>query len=296
MIPQPSTMVKIPLENAGSDVACSVAGGDVDMPLQIRSHRRAQWFWIDNEIWDTYGEKIGPIGLALYIGLCRYANHKTGQCWPSLTTLARHAGVSVLSVSRHLKVLVKYRLIHLDARPGTTACITILDIPRSPITELGVPQSDPHPTEGGPPSQVNTPPITGLHEPDSPNQTKERTSNPSDDRSARGERKPKSVSKDETSSWDKRGTVPVWTGEARLGEEVAMMELRVEEKAVLNVEVRAIIEAQPLKQFIKSSRMHFDAVKECLLLALKSGCAFEEAREVAARYGVETAPCAARVA
>ena len=116
-----------------------------DAPLQVRSHRRAQWFWVDNTVLDTYGPALGPIGLALYMGLCRYANSTTGKCFPSLVTLSRQCGISVISASRHLKDLVACGLIQIEPRPGTTAMITLLHIPESPITEIGVPLGDPHP-------------------------------------------------------------------------------------------------------------------------------------------------------
>ena len=137
-----------------------------DAPLQVRSHRRAQWFWVDNTVLDTYGPTLGPIGLALYMGLCRYANSTTGKCFPSLVTLSRQCGISVISASRHLKTLVACGLIQIEPRPGTTAMITLLDIPESPITERGVP-GDPHPPEGTPPSESLDPPVTEIGEPNS---------------------------------------------------------------------------------------------------------------------------------
>lgn len=141
-------------------------------PLQVRSPRSVKWFWIDNAVIDTYGPTLGPIGLALYMGLCRYANAKTGTCWPSLGTLSTQIGISVISASRHLKTLVTCGLIHVETRPGTTALITILDIPESPITEIGV-SGDPQLCDNGPPSESLDPSISVGGEQDSPNQTKE---------------------------------------------------------------------------------------------------------------------------
>ena len=129
-------------------------------PLQVRSHRRAKWAWFDTAVLDTYGPTLGPIGLSLYMALCRYANSTTGKCWPSLARLSHQCGISQMSASRHLKTLVRCGLIAIEQRPGTTALITLLDMPESPITELQGPNRPPsHRGDtpitrvGGPPSQ-----------------------------------------------------------------------------------------------------------------------------------------------
>ena len=152
-------------------------------PLQVRSHRRAKWAWFDTAVLDTYGPTLGPIGLSLYMALCRYANSTTGKCWPSLARLSHQCGISQMSASRHLKTLVRCGLIAIEQRPGTTALITLLDMPESPITELRVP-TDPHPTEGTPPSQSWGSPITELGEPSLLNQTNEPTPKPPNDAGA----------------------------------------------------------------------------------------------------------------
>jgi hypothetical protein len=100
-----------------------------DAPIQVRSHRRAQWFWLDNALIDTHAQAIGPIAVALYVGLCRYANAKTGQCWPSLVRLSQQLGMTRLTARRYLQVLVAHRLIQVEARPGTTTLVTILEMP-----------------------------------------------------------------------------------------------------------------------------------------------------------------------
>ena len=124
--------------------------------VQVRSHRRAKWAWFDTAVLDTYGPTLGPIGLSLYMALCRYANSTTGKCWPSLARLSHQCGISQMSASRHLKTLVRCGLIAIEQRPGTTALITILDIPESPLTELGSHQT-PNPPRGHPPHRVGGP-------------------------------------------------------------------------------------------------------------------------------------------
>ena len=102
-----------------------------DAPLQVRSHRRAQWSWFDNALIDTHAQAIGPIGVALYVGLCRYASAKTGQCWPSLVRLSQQLGMTRLTARRYLQVLVEHGLIQVEARPGTTTLVTILEMPEA---------------------------------------------------------------------------------------------------------------------------------------------------------------------
>ena len=126
-------------------------------PLQVRSHRRAKWAWFDTAVLDTYGPTLGPIGLSLYMALCRYANSTTGKCWPSLARLSHQCGISQMSASRHLKTLVRlwthrHRTTPGDYRPHYAARYAGESHHRvegpnrppshrgdTPITELGVP-------------------------------------------------------------------------------------------------------------------------------------------------------------
>lgn len=101
---------------------------DATGPLQIRSHRRAAWFWLDKALIDTHAQAIGVIALGLYVALARYANDKTGQCWPSLVRLSRQLGITHLTARRHLQRLVDRGLIVVESRPGSTALITLLDM------------------------------------------------------------------------------------------------------------------------------------------------------------------------
>jgi hypothetical protein len=73
---------------------------DATATLQIRSHRRAHWFWCDNALIDCHAQALGPIGVALYVALARYVNHTTGQCYPSLGRLSRQLGITHLTARR----------------------------------------------------------------------------------------------------------------------------------------------------------------------------------------------------
>jgi len=152
--------------------------------VQVRSHRRAQWFWLDNAIIDTYGQALGPIGIALYVGLCRYASSTTGQCWPSLVRLSQQLGITHLTARRYLEKLVTLGLIAVEPRPGTTAIITILDMPDSSLPGNEVSQGDSYQVTGGS-YDVTRGSLPGNTEPDLLNQTIEPAPKPPESADAR---------------------------------------------------------------------------------------------------------------
>ena len=51
--------------------------------------KRAHFFSIDNDIIDIHAKKIGAIGIAIYAVLARYANRRTGECWPAIARIQR---------------------------------------------------------------------------------------------------------------------------------------------------------------------------------------------------------------
>ena len=152
-------------------------------PVQVRSHRRAQWCWIDNAVIDTYGQTLGPIGIALYVALCRHASSTTGRCWPSLGRLSRQIGVTHLTARRALKKLVELGLIEVEPRPGTTAMITLLDMPDSPLPGNRVSEEVRYEVTGGS-YEVTGGPLPCNREPDFSNQTNEPSPKPPEDAGA----------------------------------------------------------------------------------------------------------------
>jgi hypothetical protein len=122
--------------------------------LHVRSHRTAHWFWIDNAILDRHGPALGAIGLALYMALARYANAKTGQCYPSLGRLGRDIAVT--------------GLITMEARPGFPSIVTLLDVPQADEGSLPgkeVAEGDINGVKEGL-NDVSTSPIPSKDEPD----------------------------------------------------------------------------------------------------------------------------------
>lgn len=97
-----------------------------DTPVQIRSIRHTHWCWLANDVYDKYGPALGYDGLGCYIALARYANNRTGQCWPSLERLSTDTGATVEATSDLLDRLVSLGLITVQERPGRSPLITLL--------------------------------------------------------------------------------------------------------------------------------------------------------------------------
>jgi len=149
-------------------------------PVQIRSQRRAHWAWFDHALIDDYAEHLGPIGVALYVALARYANHHTGQCWPSLVRLSRQLGITRLTARRYLQRLVDQGLIALQERPGHTFLVTLLDLPPQPQTYLPDKQGKEGaclPDKQGDVHTGSRRCIPGQHEPDLLNHKNQTTDN-----------------------------------------------------------------------------------------------------------------------
>jgi len=85
---------------------------------QVRS-LRPHTFRLDNCVIDDYATEMGAIGVALYAVLQRYADRTTGQCWPSVPTMATTLSLSKNCVKKCLHHLARLGLI--DMAPRYTA-------------------------------------------------------------------------------------------------------------------------------------------------------------------------------
>ena len=83
----------------------------------VRDKRQPGHFWADNEIVEDYLPTIGVYGFAVYMLLCKYANSETGQCDPSVKTIAKTLSISAPTVQKALKALVDSHLITVEYRP-----------------------------------------------------------------------------------------------------------------------------------------------------------------------------------
>lgn len=80
--------------------------------LPLRPHT----FRVDNCLIDDYAAEIGALGVAVYTVLQRYADRTTGQCWPSVATIARLLRLSKNCVKKYLHLLARLGLITIAPR------------------------------------------------------------------------------------------------------------------------------------------------------------------------------------
>ena len=77
---------------------------------------RPHTFRLDNCLIDDYAAEMGAIGVALYAVLQRYADRTTGQCWPSVATMAATLSLSKKCVTKYLHHLARLGLIDIASR------------------------------------------------------------------------------------------------------------------------------------------------------------------------------------
>jgi hypothetical protein len=93
----------------------------------------AHFFSIDNDIIDVHAKTIGAIGVAVYAVLARYANRKTGECWPSigkigkLLDLARNTVKDALRKLEDVGLIMMQRLRRAPEGHPTSHLYTLLD-------------------------------------------------------------------------------------------------------------------------------------------------------------------------
>ena len=80
---------------------------------------RPHTFRLDNCVIDDYAAEMGAMGVAVYTVLQRYADRATGQCWPSVPTIAAKLRLSAKCVRKYLHHLARLGLI--DMAPRSTA-------------------------------------------------------------------------------------------------------------------------------------------------------------------------------
>jgi DNA-binding MarR family transcriptional regulator len=90
------------------------------------------FFGIPNNIIDTHGRTLGAIGIGIYAALARYADRKTGECWPAIAKIERVLGLARSTVKVYLHKLEALGLIEIEERwdaagDRTTNLYTLLD-------------------------------------------------------------------------------------------------------------------------------------------------------------------------
>ena len=139
---------------------------------------RPHTFRLDNILIDTYAAEMGAIGVAIYAVLQRYADRPTGQCWPSVSTMARLLRLSKNCVKKYLHHLARLGLITIAPRSTaegdpTSNLYTVHDPTQTAAQRRrrqrgGVPRTEgrepgsPPPQESG--NVVPYPGVPGSHE------------------------------------------------------------------------------------------------------------------------------------
>ena len=81
-----------------------------DEKIKVRDLRNGDWYWISKVLLDEYGERLKPIGIAIYNCLAAHANQE-GFCFPSHKHIAKRIGASISSVQRGIRQLIKLEII-----------------------------------------------------------------------------------------------------------------------------------------------------------------------------------------
>lgn len=81
-----------------------------DEKIKVRDLRNGDWYWINKVFLDEYGERLKPIGIAIYNCLAAHANQE-GFCFPSHKHIAKRIGASISSVQRSIRQLIKLGII-----------------------------------------------------------------------------------------------------------------------------------------------------------------------------------------
>ena len=89
---------------------------------------------------------IGASSVRVYCCLRRYADNKTGQCWPSRRTLAMRARCSIATLDRAIKELAEHGALHVAKRKNaagdwTSNLYTVMSLPNGVASKLALPAS-----------------------------------------------------------------------------------------------------------------------------------------------------------
>ncbi len=81
-----------------------------DEKIKVRDVRNGDWYWVSKVLLDEYGDRLKPIGIAIYNCLASHANQE-GFCFPSHKHIAKRIGASISSVQRGIRQLIKLEII-----------------------------------------------------------------------------------------------------------------------------------------------------------------------------------------
>src|SRR4051812_2578671 len=87
-----------------------------DSKDQIEDRRRQPFFMMDNLYIEIHAKHLSPVASLAYFTISKYANSKTHDCFPGLTTIAEAMGVVRNTAAKALEELHNYGLIEIQQR------------------------------------------------------------------------------------------------------------------------------------------------------------------------------------
>jgi DNA-binding Lrp family transcriptional regulator len=81
------------------------------LPFEVRDMRHKEKFQIDDVYLNGYAKKCGIYATGVYVSLCRHADSKTQECWPSIKRIAEELNIGINTVKRAIKILEENHLI-----------------------------------------------------------------------------------------------------------------------------------------------------------------------------------------
>jgi len=82
------------------------------MEIKVRSKRKENRYYIDNEFLNGYAKKVGWQGHIVYSALCRH--EKKGKAFPGFRHLAEELGVSKGTIGKGVELLKEYNIIQVE--------------------------------------------------------------------------------------------------------------------------------------------------------------------------------------
>jgi len=82
--------------------------------FKVRDLRQKTQFKIDDEYLNSWAKYLKPTTTAIYTSLCRHAEFHTQKAFPSQKKIAFEHGISISTVKRGLKNLLKYKIIAVE--------------------------------------------------------------------------------------------------------------------------------------------------------------------------------------
>jgi|TARA_R110000822_G_scaffold121075_1_gene254791 hypothetical protein len=89
---------------------------------------------------------ISASSVRVYCCLRRYADNKTGQCWPSRRTLAMRARCSIATLDRAVKELAEHGALRVVKRKSASGdwssnLYTVMSVPNGVVSKVALPAS-----------------------------------------------------------------------------------------------------------------------------------------------------------